>query len=349
MDYSLSDNIEVTGYIDKKYILSNFKEEDIFELVFGFKPIEFQYITSPFRVDNNPGCWFERSLHSDKLLFIDYADPLFNKQDCFDCVKRYFKLPNFYSTLLFIENNLNNKKLVNKNYNKEKVSFTPKEKKKIDIYIKPRNFNQADKLTWFKYGITRKHLIEDKVIPTSRYVLTNTKKGDISFNVYTCCYAFCEFDDNRKKLYFPYRKGKRRFITNCNQNDIGGLKTLQDTEQVVITKSYKDCRVLRNQGVNCIWFQNEGMLPSKEILKSVFKNFIDIVIFFDNDNTGLLASDKAVVYIKEVFPNKKIRKVYFDENLLNEKIKDSSDAYFYKGKNFLIDFLKTNKIYVRDS
>lgn len=348
MDYSLSDNIEVVGYIDKNYILSCFREEEIFKLVFGFEPVEYQYTTSPFRMDNNPGCWFERSLHSNKLEFIDYADPLFNKQDCFSCVKRFFKLPNFYSTLVFIQKSLKDRVNIERKCEYLAIS-TPKEKKKVEIYIKPRNFIQSDKLVWFKYGITRKQLTEDKVIPVSKYVMTNTKKGTIIFDTYTHCYSFSEFEGNRKKLYFPYKTGKRRFITNCNQNDIGGLNNIVKGKQLVITKSYKDCRVLRNQGVNCIWFQNEGMFPNKEILKDIIKDFKDIIIFFDNDETGLIASDKAVEYISKIVPKTKVRKIYLDEELLCEKIKDSSDAYYYKGKEYLINFLKKNKIYVTDT
>lgn len=348
MDYSLTDNIEVVGYIDKTYILSCFKEEEIFELVFGFQPVEYQYTTSPFRVDNEPGCWFERSLHSGKLEFIDYADPLFNKQDCFSCVKRYFKLSNFYSTLVFIQKSLKDKVNITRNCENLAV-FVPKEKKKVEIYIKPRNFIQSDKIVWFKYGITRKQLTEDNVIPTSKYVLTNTKKGTIIFNTYTHCYCFSEFEGNRKKLYFPYRKGNKRFITNCNQNDIGGLKSLVKAKQIVITKSYKDCRVLRNQGVNCIWFQNEGMLPEKNLLKEILKPYKDIVVFFDNDETGLKAAKKAIDYINELGLKGKARKIHLKEELLCEKIKDSSDYYYYRGKDYLINFLKENKIYVTDT
>ena len=42
---------EKRGFIDKDDILKYVSEEDIFELVFGFKPKEFDYVTSPFRND----------------------------------------------------------------------------------------------------------------------------------------------------------------------------------------------------------------------------------------------------------------------------------------------------------
>ena len=141
MDFATPIENEVVGYIDKSIILSNYKEEDIFELVFGFKPVEYQYVTSPFRVDNNPGCWFERNPLNNKLIFVDYGDSLFNKQDCFSCIKRYFKLPNFYRTLLFINESLSDKIKHSNDFEvSNKTELTVKEKKKVEIYIKPRNF-----------------------------------------------------------------------------------------------------------------------------------------------------------------------------------------------------------------
>ena len=41
-----------------KYSNPIFTEEDIFELVFKFKPKEFDYVKSPFRKDDSAGCWF---------------------------------------------------------------------------------------------------------------------------------------------------------------------------------------------------------------------------------------------------------------------------------------------------
>ena len=54
--FNISDNIEVKnkGFIDKDEILKYVSEEDIFELIFGFKPVEYERIVSPFREDNIP-------------------------------------------------------------------------------------------------------------------------------------------------------------------------------------------------------------------------------------------------------------------------------------------------------
>lgn len=343
MDYSKLDREPITRYIDKEKILSYVSEEEIFELVFGFKPEEYQYTCSPFRNDNNPGCWFERGFKNGKLLFIDFGDPYHHVEDCFGCVKRFFNLPNFYQSLLFIKEHLiDGVQKVERVAKIEKPLFLPQDRKRVEIYITPRNFIQSDRIFWSKYGITRLQLTSDKVIPVRKFALIGSKKGDIVSTVYTNCYAYTNFPENRKKLYFPYKKDKGRFITNCTQNDIGGLASLSESEQIVITKSYKDYRVLRNQGVNVIWFQNEGMIPDDNILIPLLQRFKDIVVFFDNDSTGITASNKLVEIIKNF--GMKARSIMLPIELLEEHVKDASDTYYLKGEDYLKNFLKDNQI-----
>ena len=342
MDFTNVHDEEVISFIDKAKILEYVSEEEIFELVLGYKPVEYEYLCSPLREDSNPGCWFERN-SNDRLVLVDYADPYHHKEDCFGCVKRFFNLPNFYQTLLFIKNTLIDEKVVERQRCIKKP-LSHKEKRLCQIYIKPRNFIQSDKVYWYgKYGITRKQLKEDKVIPVSKYVLKNTRKGDIFTTVYTNCYAYKEFEGNRTKLYFPFRQGKGRFITNCNQNDIGNASNIKNTKQLVVTKSYKDCRVLRNLGVNTIWFQNEGMIPEDKVLTKLFSNynFENIVVFFDNDETGIIAGQKVKEVLNKFSPS---RTVILPVFLLSESIKDASDLYCEKGKEELIKFLEENKI-----
>ena len=158
-----------------------FLKRKFFELVFGFKPVEYQYVTSPFRKDNTPGCWFERSIYTNRLKFIDYADNLF--QDCFGCVQKYFKLPNFYSTLVFIQEHLiDGKNLEIKDYISNKIE--KKDKKKLKYILNQNFFNNSDRIFWSKYGISSQNLIDDKVFSVKRLRMKNTKKGDFYFYFY---------------------------------------------------------------------------------------------------------------------------------------------------------------------
>lgn len=339
-----TDEIGELGYINKKKLLEYVTEEDIFELVFKFKPTEFDYVTSPVRVDNNPGCWFEVDVTTGKLMFRDFGEgdrPL----DCFDIVKRYYNLPNFYKTLDFVKKALIDGKQIEHDI-KTYIS-TPKRqittKKRVTILVKTKPFNENDRKFWQPFEITKDQLIEDKVFPISMFKMLGTKKGDLNINTPKPSYVYTDFEDGMKKVYQPYSK-KHKFSTNCTENAVGGInKLVPFGRQLVITKSYKDYRVLKNQGLNVIWFQNEGMIPSMNIILNLVERFDKIIIFFDNDNTGLEASDKVVNLINNIVPNK-VRKVCLGEDLYKKNITDPADLMKQRGKNALTEFLKFENI-----
>jgi hypothetical protein len=335
----ITDNIEVKGFISKESILNKVSEQDIFAYVFGFEPIEFEYIISPFRDDTNPGCWFE--LDANTLRFVDYADNL--KIDCFDAIKLKYNLKNFYETLAFINKNIiKNKNFVIKPVVK-KVKKVNVIKKDFKILIATRNFSKIDGLYWTPYEITKQNLIDDKVFPIQKFKLLNTRKGDITVRPIDLCYCYTDFKDNKKKIYRPEQKVKK-FITNCDNNDIGGINFIDNnSDNIIITKSYKDYRVLKNLNLNVIWFQNEGMFPDKEILKNLLNSFNKIIIFFDNDKAGIKASIKLYDLLISLGINN-IEKIWLNENLLKDKISDASDLIENKGKQNLIDFLRDKNI-----
>ena len=345
MDYFLASSaIDRKGFIDKSKILEYVTEEEIFNLVFGYLPEEGDLACSPFREDRDPGAWFERSSESGKLKFVDFADEKAINQDCFDCVQRYFRLPNFYQTLEFVFTHLiEGKELVKIDYKKEE-SLKKNSDKKVHILINSRNFNNADRAFWgTRYGICRNDLLEDKVVPVKRVTMLNTKNGNVKLNISTLCYAYTDFEGGRKKLYFPYKKGKDRFRTSCGKNDIGGVNFLRkDVYQVLITKSYKDYRVLRNSGCNVIWFQNEGMYPEDSILIQLLSTFTDVVIWFDNDIPGINASKKLLTHLRSL--SIKSRSTCLNVSLLENHIKDPSDCRFKLGQEYLNQFLKSNNI-----
>lgn len=337
------------GFIDKNEILKYVSEEDIYKLVFGFKPEEFDYVVSPFREDRRPGCWFQYS-YSGKLSFVDFGSKIYKRGvqmiriDCFDAVQEHFNLPNLYHTLLFIKKHLIDGKdlpereIVLKKYTKEDVP-------QIQINFIPREFSLDDKKFWYKrYGISKENLIEDKVFPISQYKVINSRQGDYTVNTDNLTYCYADFENGKKKIYRPYQTGKRRFLSTCTQNDVGGIRHLPESaKKLIITKSYKDYRVLKNQGLNVVWFQNEGMYPKLDILLPLCKRFEFITIIFDNDKTGIEAANKIVGIINSYFPGKSSY-IHLPIQLLAEGIKDPSDFIEVKGRRQLINFLLKNKL-----
>ena len=353
MDYSHSnstDNGFRRGFIDKEEILKYVTQEEIFSLVFGYLPIEYEPVTSVFRADTTPNCWFE---YSDKgiLIFKDFGNP--NKingvklayLDCFNAVMLYFQIPNFYLTLEFIYNKL----ILNKNRkvieSKSLIDDSQRERKKpFQLIVYTRPFDLRDRHFWLPYEISSKNLLEDEVYAVSHYVALNTKKGDFSFFCRKeIAYAYTKFKDNKKKIYFPYRnKDEKRFITNCTENDVGGLESLPYTgRQLIITKSYKDYRVLRNQGKNVVWFSSETQKPNNDVLLPLCYRFDSVICWFDNDSTGIAFSKSVSETINTRFPGK-AKSFWLPEQFLSLKVKDPSDFIKYNSvdfKNYIKTFL----------
>lgn len=339
MKYNIyaSDNVDKRGFINQNTILEYVSQEEIFELVFGFKPIEYVYVTSPFRIDKRPGCWFERtSSYTGKLRFIDFASTFGKPMDCFDAVQIYFKLPNFYLTLEFIYNRL----IANQDRSKGVLVFQQFEKKPVHITFDSRPFTTKDGLYWKRYDITRQNLIDDKVFPVRKYYVENARHGDFTQNVYDLAYAHTNYLDQRKKIYFPHRKGKKRFISTCIKNDIGGLDCLPPFgKEVIITKSHKDWRVLKNNGKYAIYFQNEGMIPDEVLLMSIVKNWTRVIVWFDNDEQGIKSAQIITDLINSHFPSK-CTTLHLPVSLNPLGISDPADLYLYKGKIALHEFFK---------
>lgn len=337
-----SDALPRGGFLDKETILQYLSEEDIYAFVFGIKPEEYQYVCSPFRNDRTPGAYFniQTIQGRDKLMFSDWGDSYKIHNDCFDCVQRYYGLPNFYQTLQFIRKHLIDGKSIAKKVSKND-NPTSLEKQRVGLFFSARNFNQLDKLFWERYKISKQNLLDDRVFPVSKYMMNNTRVGTFLDIAYTPCYAFTDFESQNKKLYFPYREGKQRFLTTCTKNDIGGLRFLFSSPQLIITKSYKDYRVIKNMGYNVLWVQSEVQFPDSNIINPILEKYEDVIIFYDNDETGISMSEKIVESINQVFPEK-ARSLNLPVELLSSGIKDPSDMIFRAGEKKLRKFLIEN-------
>lgn len=330
------------GYIDKEEILSYVTQEDIYELVFGFKPQEGDMVCSPLRKDTQPGCWF--AWYGDELRFKDFGSEIYinNKRwvnfNCFTVVQLYFNLPNFYQTLKFIKEKLILGKPL-KYIPKKVTKSVSKFETKIEYLSRP--FSLKDMHYWKSYGISSDNLIEDKVYAVKKYKITSLKGKNI-FNAHSIAYAYTDFINNRVKLYFPYETGTKRFISNCKNNDIGNIKNLPlSGDSLIITKSYKDHRVLRNMGVeNVVWFQSEKIFPNYDILYALCDRFKHITVFFDNDRTGMEEGKKLTEMINNMFIDKATQ--IWIPNHINNKSKDPADLYKHEGEECLKQVLKQN-------
>lgn len=324
-------DIKEIGYIDKKEILNKISEEDIFKIIFKEYPDLTKRYCSPFRNDNNPGCYFYINT-SDKLIFFDTGRS--RQYDCFDAIKEYYNLDNFYEVLNFIKY----EKTFNSNIIKEKTERIIKEKEKNFLFkFKPKDWDNKDKKFWSEYNIKRSQLESDYVFSIEEIILQNTNSGDYIIKYNTPGFCYTEFASGRKKAYFPYLSKKKKFISETKKEDIGGLNHIDFTvNNIIITKSYKDHRVLYNLDYNNIWLQNEGMIPDNLFI--LIKDFKNIFILFDNDEAGYIASNKLYNEINKRIENINLKDIKLD------KYKDPSDYLKKLSENDLKNYLKEHVI-----
>lgn len=340
--------------LNTEEILKRVSQEDIFKIVIKENIVldKGAFYKAPYRTDNNGDCYFEN--YQGTLHFVDFADgeSRYFVKNCFEFIVKAKKLTywealqyiNSYFKLGLGDSSEEVKKENVENSLTVEESFYKNIKRDRTITYTPRLFNSKDKNFWEKYEITKQNLIEDKVIPITLYK-SITKKGD-SFIIkpFDIMYAYTDFSDSKVKIYRPNSPNKEgKWFTNCNQDDVGSIDFLPlSGDLLVITKSYKDCRVLRNQGINSIWFQNEGMIPSVSIIKMLCKRFTKIIVWFDNDQTGLAKGKMIKDFINSIYPNKASH-IFLPPKLLLEDIKDPSDC-IYKNKPFFQEFLIKHKL-----
>jgi hypothetical protein len=317
-------------------LLAEYSQEEIFEIGLGEYPSLTKEYLSPFREDNKPNCYFEWS--GDKLFFVDFGDPRRKgHRDCFNFIMDMFEICSYADLASYIVNHFSNgnvKREIRKSTKEEKA------KERSQFVVKERRFERSDDRIWSQYEITREQLVADNVFGVLYYKLYSSKYQKwFTIKPYLETYVIKGFDDNRCKIYCPEERNKnRKWITNCTQNDVGGLETMDFTkDELIITKSYKDWRVVKNQGYNAVWFQNEGMFPNLKILNRLLV-FPRIYILFDNDDTGIKAAQELYDLILSIKKEASVKQIFSPY----AHLKDPAEIISYKGREELNKFLWKN-------
>ena len=336
--------------LDKDEVLKRISQQDIFEIVFEEVDLK-GYYTNPTREDSDAGAFFK--WYGGKLWFCDFADTKVSR-DCFEIIKDMYSL-NFYEALSYInqyfklglserDNFVTPTKIIIENK-------TPTLAKPANhITYRAKDFDRHHRTYWKQYEITKAQLVSDNTYATIWYrfwsdktqnwVIVRPMASDVTYTISQWQ------EDNVVKICRAKHKGKGKWITNCKSNHIGGLNNLSYSgNTLIITKSYKDWRVLVNQGLNAIWFQNEGMFPEKNKLESICMTFENIVIWFDNDKAGIKASHKLYEMVSSF--HSRVTKIHLPVSCLNNKIKDPADC-ISKDKVFFNQFLKLNKLWTKN-
>lgn len=279
--------------LTKEQVLTHISEEEVIEMAVGYKPEEGKFYLSPFRKDSEEGTWFER--FNNTLTYIDFGDDKTHR----DCIEFVADLHNVsYQGALEIV-----LKYVNEGVSVDTPSFfslKPKKQvqKKQYFDYKAKPFMIEDREFWFsKYSITKEQLEADGTESIRWFKFwSNRLNEEIIIRPHDRCYMLRV--NNKLKIYRPDQKGRSKWPYNtCTVNDIGGLNTAIKSDHLIITKSYKDWRVLKNLNYNTIWMQNEKTLPNNTTLKRIKSISNNITVFFDNDIAGKQGADKLIAQL----------------------------------------------------
>jgi len=295
----------------REAVLGKYSQEQLFSLAFG--DIDFnEKVRNPLREDKNPGAWFEYI--GDTLYFRDFAygnRPL----DVFEFLSLYYDIP-IYELYEYLYN-LDQEEIPKKDKD-QKVTRKSRRKKQKEVFgltAKPTEWDNQNIKFWSELGISKETLMKESVFPVTDSFIGTKHNYEI------LAYVKLEERGDCFKLYRPLNKEK--FRTNCGKNVVGCKNTLDYSKSyIIITKSFKDCVLLKEFKLNTVYFQSENTIPQD---LSFLRSFKYIYILYDNDTAGKIHSRKLQRILLEEYPDKNVKRIFF------RSAKDASDVVKARG------------------
>lgn len=199
------------------------------------------------------------------------------------------------------------------------------------IKVKIRNWTSVDKDYWkVKYDIGSVELINFKIFPIS-YFWINDRCHKCNVNSYGYFFGII---DNREiwKIYQPLEDRAIKWFSNTTKAIMQGENQLDQFGDILfITSSLKDTIVLKKLGYSAIAPASESTSIEESIINGYKVRFKRLVIFYDNDEPGIRASNKH-------------KKLYDCDDImipLSFKVKDPSDFVEQYGYALLEEIIKT--------
>lgn len=269
--------------VTKEEIENKINQKDIFEFYLGINVNLTDTYTSPFRVDDRPGCrfWYD---NNNKLRLHDFSRKI--HYDYIDIVQKLHYL-NYHDALRRIayDFNIDRSKSVKPLITTKKIRKT-----KTEIKVQVRNWEKRDFEYWNKYKIdqfhnTEKFLTYFKIFPCNKIWINGIK-----YNVKNqLCYAYYLGTDinniDNIKIYFPLRE-KDKFMQNDPSVLQGFYQLPKVGKNLIITKSLKDVVCLRLFNIYAVAPSSETVLLTKEQFTDLYNRFDNILSLMDSDKTG---------------------------------------------------------------
>lgn len=305
--------------VNEELIFKHITPEFIYFYYLNELPDTKKFYISPFGNEKSPS--FRLRIRNGKLIFKCFSSG--NSGDCIELVKikeslSYQQALNFiYYSIILKQSSLRKLKKVSKDIQVEKS-----ESKEHLIEVILREFNEFDLKYWQQYHINLELLNKYDIKPCKE-VWTNKVLwySDIRSNP---CYRY--LFNSKYKIYKPLEKDKKiKFNNNCNnEKNIQGINHLFDSDICFITKSYKDIIVLNEYiGIPSIALHGEGHIPPKSLMVWLQSKYKRIILFYDNDEPGIKASNKIKEFLKVEY-NIEVEEIFIPD-VFKKRAKDPSD------------------------
>jgi len=295
--------ITTRNILTKSNLLDVISTYQIFQAYcLNFKKIS-QPFKSEFRDEKSPSCMIEHI--GGDLLYTDFGEGSYR---AIEYVMRKFNLDfrdairkiNLDFGLQLIDNSDRDFRYVRTIISK--INPTPHFKEKattvIDVSYAP--YKDYDLEYWQQYGWTEEMLQMASIRPIDYFWLTMEHKGMIKMPYavpHELAYSYDYYRHNgiyRRKLYFPERDGKHKWISNVDNTVIQNWDLLPKGggDTLYIASSKKDAGVhwrLNGHYCNAIAPNNEGaFIPESILLGKLKPRWANIYIYFDNDIAGVI-------------------------------------------------------------
>lgn len=284
--------------IDINDIIRSVSEYDIWKkYCSNFDEIDKPFLSELYN-DRNPSCRIKAN-SNNRLMYKDfgtgdsygYTDYICVKygctfKECLRIIYNDFKLGSIKYDILpqLVLNDILDVKL------KPKKAF-------IEIVDQP--FTLVDYDYWNKFEIPLE-LLQEYDVFSCKIVYLHTKQGKtITFeykdNNPIYAYRFCNNGKYSYKIYFPLNKDKKHkwLFSGGSQEDIEGIDQLPlFANDLILTKSLKDCIVYKLLGLPAISLQGETNKLSQHLVDLLHRRFNNIIVNYDNDDEGIKGSKR---------------------------------------------------------
>lgn len=221
-----------------------------------------------------------------------------------------------------------------------KREFVKRDPPQICIY--PDNWRQCHKDYWAKYYIPIEWLQYFSVYPVYKMLVSWDKsltwQDKYFYRRKDPAFAYHLIDDDgleKFKVLRPYSEDYKWF-TNVSKQDMSSIQGFKQADltqsKVYLTSSLKDVIVLRMLGYTAYAFNSESCKPSQKFIEHLKQHHSEVVVFYDNDNAGIVGANK-ILELDPIFTNAiYIPHEFYFRN--GKKVKDPSDYIKYSNGDF---------------